>query len=169
MRWSSRWRITAKGFDADAARRGLGLVAMRERAELVGGTLELLRPRRRRDAGAADGADRTSEVHGMTRHDHRPARRRSCAGAARLPPPARGRPGDRGRRGGEQRRRSDPAGRGAEARRWWSWTWRCRHERPGGHHARSSRARPTRILMLSMIRRTRWCGRRWRPARAATS
>jgi signal transduction histidine kinase len=34
-----------KGLDADTARRGLGLVAMRERAGLVGGTLELLRPR----------------------------------------------------------------------------------------------------------------------------
>jgi signal transduction histidine kinase len=34
-----------KGLDPDTARRGLGLVAMRERAELVGGTLEFLRPR----------------------------------------------------------------------------------------------------------------------------
>ena len=33
-----------KGLDADTARRGLGLVAMRERAGLVGGTLEFLRP-----------------------------------------------------------------------------------------------------------------------------
>jgi signal transduction histidine kinase len=33
------------GFDPDTARRGLGLVAMRERAELVGGTLAIARPR----------------------------------------------------------------------------------------------------------------------------
>jgi signal transduction histidine kinase len=33
------------GLDPDPARRGLGLVAMRERAELLGGTIEFLRPR----------------------------------------------------------------------------------------------------------------------------
>lgn len=32
------------GIDANMSRRGLGIVAMRERAELVGGTLEFLRP-----------------------------------------------------------------------------------------------------------------------------
>lgn len=34
-----------KGLDPDSSPRGLGLVAMRERAELVGGALEFLRPR----------------------------------------------------------------------------------------------------------------------------
>lgn len=33
-----------KGFDRETARRGLGLVAMRERAELLGGTIEFQRP-----------------------------------------------------------------------------------------------------------------------------
>lgn len=34
-----------KGLDPDTSRRGLGLVAMRERAALLGGTIEFLRPR----------------------------------------------------------------------------------------------------------------------------
>jgi two-component system sensor histidine kinase UhpB len=34
-----------KGLDATTARRGLGLVAMRERAGLLGGTVEFLQPR----------------------------------------------------------------------------------------------------------------------------
>jgi signal transduction histidine kinase len=33
-----------KGFEAQAARQGIGLVAMRERAELMGGMVEFLRP-----------------------------------------------------------------------------------------------------------------------------
>jgi signal transduction histidine kinase len=33
-----------KGFEAQAAKPGIGLVAMRERAELLGGTIEFLRP-----------------------------------------------------------------------------------------------------------------------------
>jgi signal transduction histidine kinase len=32
------------GFEAQAAKQGIGLVAMRERAELLGGTVELLQP-----------------------------------------------------------------------------------------------------------------------------
>ena len=32
------------GIDAGAARRGLGIIAMRERAEMLGGTIEFLRP-----------------------------------------------------------------------------------------------------------------------------
>ena len=37
-------RIAARGLEPDSARRGLGLVAMRERAELLGGTIEFLKP-----------------------------------------------------------------------------------------------------------------------------
>ncbi len=43
-RSSSKWRIMAPGSRRGPARRGLGLVAMRERAELVGGTIEFARP-----------------------------------------------------------------------------------------------------------------------------
>jgi signal transduction histidine kinase len=39
-----------KGFDARAAKQGIGLVAMRERAELLGGIVEFVRP-----AQGADG------------------------------------------------------------------------------------------------------------------
>jgi signal transduction histidine kinase len=34
-----------RGLDAATERRGLGIVTMRERAELVGGTIEFLKPR----------------------------------------------------------------------------------------------------------------------------
>ena len=45
------------GLDAGTgAPRGLGLVAMRERAELVGGTLDVPAAARRRHAGAAERA-----------------------------------------------------------------------------------------------------------------
>lgn len=40
-----------KGFDAETAERGIGLVAMRERAELMGGTVEFLRPAQNQDSG----------------------------------------------------------------------------------------------------------------------
>jgi signal transduction histidine kinase len=39
-----------KGFEAQTARRGIGLVAMRERAELLGGTVEFLQPKLGADA-----------------------------------------------------------------------------------------------------------------------
>ncbi|MGA6985092.1 MAG: ATP-binding protein [Terriglobales bacterium] len=44
-----------KGFDAQAARQGIGLVAMRERAELLGGTVEFLQPAQAADGRSADG------------------------------------------------------------------------------------------------------------------
>ena len=75
---------------ATRRRRGLGLVAMRERAELLGGTLELLD---RATGGTLVRLTRPGRRHAHgTLHDvqdHRPARRRSRAGAARLPPDAR--------------------------------------------------------------------------------
>ena len=37
----------ATGLCAQAAKQGIGLVAMRERAELLGGTIEFLAPARR--------------------------------------------------------------------------------------------------------------------------
>ena len=43
-----------KGFEAQAAKQGIGLVAMRERAELLGGAVEFLRPAQSAD-GSADG------------------------------------------------------------------------------------------------------------------
>ena len=33
-----------RGFEAQAAKQGIGLVAMRERAELLGGTVEFVQP-----------------------------------------------------------------------------------------------------------------------------
>jgi signal transduction histidine kinase len=44
-----------KGFDAQAARQGIGLVAMRERAELLGGTVEFLQPAQAADGRSVDG------------------------------------------------------------------------------------------------------------------
>jgi signal transduction histidine kinase len=44
-----------KGFDAQAARQGIGLVAMRERAELLGGTVEFLQPAQAVDTRSVDG------------------------------------------------------------------------------------------------------------------
>ena len=41
---SSRCEDHGSGLEPDSARRGLGLVAMRERAELLGGTIEFLTP-----------------------------------------------------------------------------------------------------------------------------
>jgi signal transduction histidine kinase len=45
-----------KGFDAQAAKQGIGLVAMRERAELLGGTVEFLRPAHSADRSADESA-----------------------------------------------------------------------------------------------------------------
>jgi signal transduction histidine kinase len=61
-----------KGLDTAASRRGLGIVAMRERAEMLGGTIEFLRPPGggtlvrltvpiEGRAGSVDSADRDSE------------------------------------------------------------------------------------------------------------
>jgi signal transduction histidine kinase len=45
-----------KGFEAQASTQGIGLVAMRERAELLGGTVEFLRPARGDRGKGADGS-----------------------------------------------------------------------------------------------------------------
>ncbi len=44
-----------KGFEAQAAKQGIGLVAMRERAELLGGTVEFARPAQGAEGKGADG------------------------------------------------------------------------------------------------------------------
>jgi len=44
-----------KGFEAPASKQGIGLVAMRERAELLGGTVEFLQPAQRDGGRGADG------------------------------------------------------------------------------------------------------------------
>ncbi len=44
-----------KGFEAPASKQGIGLVAMRERAELLGGTVEFLRPAQGNGGKGADG------------------------------------------------------------------------------------------------------------------
>jgi len=44
-----------KGFEAQGAKQGIGLVAMRERAELLGGTVEFLRPAQGDGARGANG------------------------------------------------------------------------------------------------------------------
>ena len=102
---SSRSKITAAGSTPHGSRRGLGLVAMRERAALLGGTLEV--------AGVPDGGTRVRltvpastppDAVVMSAQDHRPAGRRSSPGAPRLSPAARRRPATRGRwRGGGRR------------------------------------------------------------------
>ena len=46
------------GFVAQSAKQGIGLVAMRERAELLGGALEFLRPAGGRHSGSIDRAPR---------------------------------------------------------------------------------------------------------------
>ena len=50
--WCWKWRT--RGRISGAERAGMGLISMRERAELVKGTVEFLEAQRRRGAGAND-------------------------------------------------------------------------------------------------------------------
>ena len=134
-------------------RRGLGLVTMRERAELVGGTIEFLRPPEGGTLVRLHGATSPpTAARPYDRQDHRASRRRSRAGAPRLPPPARRRSGDR--------RSSAKRATATKRSRWWP-ALKPRGDRDGlrdaGHErarrdARDSRAtrRRSPILMLSM-------------------
>ena len=112
----------APGETGDGA--GHGLIGMRERVALYGGTLDV----GRRPSGGF-------LVHARLpiggRERPRPHRRRPVARARGLPPRAREPPRPRGRRRGLQRPRGDPQRRAAEARR-----------RADGHpHARARRDR----------------------------